>query len=165
MIHFKPFTFAKTEWIFITILAALILLSIGVATVPTVAHGYNNITNYWTDLAIRYGYIGAFFAAFVGSITIVIVFPYTIIVFFLASRGLDPFLLGIMMGLGATLGQMSGYLIGLWTSKTFQKNRPEEYDALERIVHYRPKFVQWLLFFFAVTPLPDDVLFIPLGML
>jgi len=119
----------------------------------------------WTDWAIRYGYFGAFISAFIGSITFVLVFPYTIIVFFLATQGLSPLWLGILMGTGAALGQMSGYLFGLLGARPFQRARPREYDALERIVHFRPKFVQWLLFFFAVTPLPDDVLFIPLGML
>lgn len=165
MIHFKPFKFGQAEIWFLGALVGLVLLSVGIMTVPTIADWYTQVTDTWTGIALRYGYLGAFVSAFIGSISFVIVFPYTIIVFFLAVRGLDPFALGILMGLGAALGQMSGYLIGLWGAHFVQSKRPETYDALGRIVNYRPGFVQWLVFFVAVLPLPDDVLLVPLGIL
>ncbi len=166
MIHFKPFRFGRAEWVTIAVLGALTLLVVGVSTIPVIADWYNRINSIWTDWAIAYGYLGAFLAALVGNLTIIIIFPYTIVTFFLATTGgLDPFLLGLLTGVGAFLGEMSGYVIGRWGSKKFQQAKPEEYDALERIVNYRPVFVQWLLFVFSLLPLPDDVLFIPLGML
>lgn len=162
---FTGFRFGKAE---ITILSAfvfLILLGIGVSTIPAVATWYGKVTVYWTELALRYGYWGAFFSALVGSLTLVIVFPYTIVVIFLAAQGLNPIYLGILMGLGATIGQMSGYIIGASGSRYVQRKKPETYDAISKIVTYRPLMTQWLLFVFAVTPLPDDVVFIPLGIL
>lgn len=166
MIHFKPFRFARAERVTIVIIVALTLLVVGVSTIPLIADWYNRINTLWTDWAIAYGYFGAFLAAMVGNLTIIFIFPYTIVTFFLATTGgLDPFLLGLLTGTGAFLGEMSGYVIGRWGSKKFQQAKPEEYDALERIVNYRPVFVQWLLFVFSLLPLPDDVLFIPLGML
>lgn len=165
MIHFKPFKFGKAEWTVLIFFIGLGLLALGIATVPLVATGYGRLTEAWTALALKYGYWGAFLSALVGSVTVVIVFPYTLVVFFLATQGLDPLRLGLLMGLGATIGQLSGYLIGLGGSRFFQRKKPETFDALERIVHARPWMIQWLLFLFAVTPLPDDLLFIPLGML
>ncbi len=165
MIHFKPFKFGRPEYIFLSVFLGLTILTIGAANIPAFANWYQHVNAVWSDWAITYGYWGAFLASFVGSITVVFIFPYTLIVFFLATQGLDLAWLGIMMGLGAAIGQMSGYLIGLWGAGAFQRSRPTEYDAMERIVAFRPKLVLWLLFVFAVTPLPDDVLFIPLGML
>lgn len=165
MIHFKPFRFGRTEYIFLSIFIGLTALTIAAANIPVIANWYQHMNVVWTNWALKYGYWGAFLASFIGSITVIFIFPYTLIVFFLATRGLDLALLGVLMGLGAAIGQMSGYLIGLWGAGPFQRSRPEEYDAMERIVAYRPKLVLWLLFVFAVTPLPDDVLFIPLGML
>lgn len=165
MIHFKPFKFGKAEWTILLVFLGLGLLALGIATVPLVATWYGRINETWTSLALRYGYWGAFWSAVVGSITIVIVFPYTLIIFFLATQGLNPVLLGLLMGLGATIGQMSGYLIGMTGSRFVQHRNPETYDALEKLVAARPALIQWLLFIFAITPLPDDVLFIPLGLL
>lgn len=166
MIHFKPFRFGRAEWVTVSALLFLTFLVVGVSTIPIIAESYNWLNELWTNWAIRYGYLGAFLAALVGNLTIIIVFPYTIVTFFLATTGgLDLFLLGVLTGVGAYLGELSGYIIGRWGSKRFQQAKPEEYEALERIVDYRPRFVQLLLFLFSILPLPDDVLFIPLGML
>lgn len=165
MIHFKPFRFGRAEWVTIAVLIALTILVVGISTIPQIADWYERINTTWTNWAIAYGYFGAFLSALIGNLTIIFVFPYTIITFFLATQGLDPILLGVLTGVGAFLGELSGYIIGRWGSKKFQAAKPEAYDALERIVDYRPKFVQWLLFLFSLLPLPDDVLFIPLGML
>lgn len=165
MIHFKPFRFGHAERITLAILIALTALVIGISTIPAIADWYNRLNGAWTDWAIRYGYLGAFLAALVGNVTIIIVFPYTIVTFFLATQGLDPFLLGVLTGVGAYLGELSGYILGRWGSRKFQEARPQTYQALEQIVKLRPGFVSWLLFLFSLLPLPDDVLFIPLGML
>ena len=165
IIHFKPFKFGRAEWGILAAFAVLGFLALGVATIPIVATGYGKLNATWTRIALHYGYWGAFFSAVIGSITIVVVFPYTLIVFFLATQGLSAFWLGVLMGVGATIGQMSGYFIGMAGTKFLKREKPETYDALEKIIHVRPWLVQWLLFFFAVTPLPDDLLFIPLGML
>lgn len=165
MIHFKPWRFGKAEIAVITVCAILVGIGLGVATVPWVATWYGRLTDAWTHLALQYGYWGAFWSAIIGSVTIVIVFPYTLIVFFLATQGLNPLWLGALMGLGATIGQMSGYLIGMTGSRFVQHRNPQTYKALEKIVAARPGMIEWLIFFFAITPLPDDMLFIPLGLL
>ncbi|GEM_PF-413352 len=166
MIHFKPFRFGRAERVTIGILVGLTVLVVGISTIPAIADWYNRLNKVWTDWAIAYGYFGGFLAALVGNLTVIIIFPYTIVTFFLATTGgLDPFVLGVLTGVGAFLGELSGYSIGRWGSKKFQQAKPEEYDALERIVNHRPIFVQWLLFLFSLLPLPDDILFIPLGML
>lgn len=123
------------------------------------------IFNAWTSWAEHFGYLGAFLTALIGNLTVVIVFPYTLLVFFLATTGLDPVILGVLTGVGALLGELSGYFIGRWGARAVQRRKPDEYDALRRIVEQRPKIVPVLLFVFSLTPMPDDVLFIPLGML
>lgn len=163
-IHFKPFRFGRAEIITIAALVGVLLLTLGIIAVPWIASGYAAMTRSWTHLALKYGLMGAFLSAFLGSVTPVIVFPYTIVIVFLATQGLNPWLLGLYMGLGAGMGQFSGYLIGLWSAH-YLEERKATHDALERLIHARPLYVQWILFVFAVTPLPDAALFIPLGML
>lgn len=165
MIHFKPFKFGKAEWGVIMIFLILVLLALGIMTVPFVATQYARLTSAWTEVAIRWGYLGAFLSALIGSMSVIIIFPYTIIIFFLATQGLDPFWLGAMMGVGAAIGQMSGWVIGTFGTGWFRRKKPETYDALENILHFRPWLITWLLVLFGMTPLPDDLLMIPLGML
>lgn len=164
-IHFKPFKFGRAELGFLSLFAGLIVLGLLITSVPFVATLYGHLTTSWTTSALRYGYIGAFGAALIGSTSATVFFPYTIIVFFLATQGLNPFWLGILMGLGAGIGQMVGYVIGRWGSHWFQHKKPETYDALERILHERPGMIMLLIVLFGSTPLPDDLLMIPLGML
>ncbi len=165
MIHFKPFKFGWAEIITVAALVLLVLLFMGIHYYPPIDAWYTGFTEQWTEIAVRYGYTGAFLSSLVGNLTVVIIFPYTIVVYLVATSGLDPFLLGLVTGTGAVLGELSGYLIGRWGAHKFQKAKPEAFDALKKIVNARPTYVTWLLFVFSVLPLPDDVLFVPLGFL
>lgn len=165
MIHFKPFKFGKAEVGILVLMIALFFLGIGIMTVPLLATQYGRLTHVWTEVAIRWGYAGAFIAALIGSTSATVFFPYTIIVFFLATQGLSPFWLGILMGTGAGVGQMAGYVLGTFGTRWLRTKKPETYDALEKILAYRPRVIMLLLIIFGSTPLPDDMLMIPLGML
>ncbi len=164
-LHFKPFRFGRIEYGIIALLLGLVVLGLMITSVPFVASWYAHLTESWTTIALRYGYLGAFGSALIGSTSATVFFPYTIIVFFLATQGLNPFWLGILMGLGAGIGQMAGYVVGRWGAHWFQKKKPETYDALERILHERPGTITLFIIVFGSTPLPDDLLMIPLGML
>ncbi|MFH0828999.1 MAG: VTT domain-containing protein [Candidatus Kerfeldbacteria bacterium] len=157
--------FGKPEWAVVSILAALAVSAALVATSETFAFWNQRLYEAWTVWAVHYGYFGAFIAALVGNLTVVIVLPYTIVTFFLASAGLNPVFLGVLTGIGAVIGELSGYCIGRFSSGSVERRRPVEYAALKRIVEHRPAVVPALLFTFSLLPFPDDVLFIPLGML
>lgn len=165
MIHFKPFTFGKAEMGIIVLFVVLLFLSLVITTIPIAATLFARLTSSWTTIAVRYGYLGAFGSALIGSTSATVFFPYTIIIFFLATQGLNPFWLGLLMGLGAGIGQMVGYLIGRWGSTWFHRKKPETYDALERITKERPGLITLLIMMVGSTPLPDDMILIPLGML
>ncbi len=165
MIHFKPFKFGKAEMAILGLFFLMLLLSVGISTVPYIAALHERLTETWTQAATRYGYAGAFGAALIGSTSATVFFPYTIIVIFLATQGLSPFWLGLLMGLGAGVGQMFGYMLGRWGSGWFHRKKPETYDAMERILAERPGLIFFFIIFFGSTPLPDDLILIPLGML
>lgn len=58
-----------------------------------------------------YGYLGAFVVSVLCCATIVVPVPGLIIVFTLGAA-LNPLLVGLVSGVGGTLGEMSGYLLG-----------------------------------------------------
>jgi membrane protein DedA with SNARE-associated domain len=113
------------------------------------------------DFALQFGYLGVFVISFVGSISVIFPIPYTIVIFFLGSI-LDPFFVAISGGLGAALGEFSGYALGYYGRAVINKERQRK---MGYIVKLFDKYGPAAIFLFALTPLPDDLLFIPLGVM
>lgn len=113
------------------------------------------------DFALQFGYLGVFLISFIGSVSIVFPVPYTLVIFFLGSI-LDPFFVAISGGLGAALGEFSGYAFGYYGRKVVSEERRRKMDYMLRIF---TKYGSITIFIFALTPLPDDLLFIPLGVM
>lgn len=113
------------------------------------------------DFALQFGYLGVFIISFVGSVSIIFPVPYTLVIFFLGSV-LDPFLVAISGGLGAALGEFSGYALGYYGRKVVNEERQKKMDYMLRIFG---RYGSVTIFIFALTPLPDDLLFIPLGVM
>jgi membrane protein YqaA with SNARE-associated domain len=94
--------------------------------------------------------------------SIVFPIPYTLIILGLGIAGWDPFLLTFFGGLGSATGEIIGYLLGFYGRRIISHDRQRRMDYLLKILG---KYTPVALFIFALTPLPDDLLFIPLGML
>jgi membrane protein YqaA with SNARE-associated domain len=58
-----------------------------------------------------YGYIGAFIISALSASTIIVPVPGLLIIFTLGAV-LNPLLLGVISGIGGTLGELTGYLLG-----------------------------------------------------
>jgi membrane protein YqaA with SNARE-associated domain len=144
----------------LSVVAGLILAMV---LFPSLGSALTSFSRSWESLAIRYGYIGAFVSSVVGNATVLIIFPYTAIIFVLAAFGLNPILLGVVTGLGSMVGELVSYIVARTGSNVFAKKRPASYEAVRSIVERRPRLIPTLLFIFAVLPLPDDLLLIPLG--
>ena len=113
------------------------------------------------QFALQFGYLGVFVISFIGSVSVVFPVPYTIVIFFLGSI-LDPFFVAISGGLGAALGEFSGYTLGYYGRKIVSKKRQRN---MEYMVKLFERYGPLAIFLFALTPLPDDLLFIPLGVM
>ncbi len=109
--------------------------------------------------AVRTGYIGVFFLSLIGSIVPFLPLPYLFLVVVLSAK-LDPLLLGLLAGLGGSLGKMSSYALGRFGYRLLGETRKKKMSALRRLIN---RFGAVGIFVFALTPLPDDVLYIPIG--
>jgi membrane protein YqaA with SNARE-associated domain len=113
------------------------------------------------DFAQDYGYLGIFIISFVGSVSVVFPVPYTVIIYFLGAV-LNPVLIAVSSGLGSAIGEFSGYLLGYYGREVVSEERRRKMEYMLKLFdHYGPSTI----FFFALTPLPDDLLFIPLGVM
>jgi len=109
-----------------------------------------------------FGYFGVFFVSLLGTASIIIPIPYTLFILWLGIAGFDPILLTIAGGLGSAFGELSGYLLGYYGRRIISSERQKKLSYLVQLIdRYGPVAV----FIFALTPLPDDLLFIPLGIL
>jgi membrane protein YqaA with SNARE-associated domain len=111
--------------------------------------------------ALQYGYLGVFIISFVGSVSIVFPIPYTIVIYLLGAV-LNPVFVGISGGLGSALGEFSGYALGYYGRAVVSEERRRK---MEYMVKLFDRYGPAAIFFFALTPLPDDLLFIPLGVM
>ncbi|MHA1914110.1 MAG: VTT domain-containing protein [Promethearchaeota archaeon] len=86
---------------------------------------------------------------------------------------LGPFwleILGIALvgGLGSALGEFTGYAIGFSAKKIIKEGNSSvlnNVDGFGKLILQNKKRAPVYIFLFALTPLPDDILFLPLGMM
>jgi membrane protein YqaA with SNARE-associated domain len=113
-------------------------------------------------MAVQFGFFGVFFISLVGTMAIIVPIPYTLAIFLLGKAGWDPLFLMIAGGSGSAIGELVGYLLGYYGRRLISQERQRKMDYLLRLFgNYTPVAI----FLFALTPLPDDLLFIPLGLL
>lgn len=113
------------------------------------------------QFAFQFGYLGVFIISFIGSVSVIFPVPYTLAIFVLGSV-LDPFFVAVSGGLGAALGEFSGYTLGYYGRKIVNKERRRKMDFMAKLFG---RYGSITIFLFALTPLPDDLLFIPLGIM
>lgn len=157
--------FGGPERFLVVGLGLIVVLGVVVLLQPELVAALNRRLEGAQSLAVQYGLIGVFLAMLIGNLTIVIVLPATIVPFVVAAAGASIFWVGVASGSGAFLGEFSGYLLG-WAGSRLVANRyPEAHAMLKEIAARRPRAIPVLLFLFSLLPLPDDVLFIPLGLI
>jgi len=140
-------------------------------------------SNYYWALLISLG------ICFLGSASIGFPIPFPFVIFSLSNSILFRYstsgltltqtlvsggfwfeIIGITLvgGLGSALGELTGYAVGYGTKKIAEERRSEllnNVDGFGKLVLENQKRTPLYIFLFALTPLPDDILFIPLGMI
>lgn len=121
------------------------------------------IAEWMLQLAQSYGYFGIFLISLIGALSIFFPLPYTVVIFWLGATGsFNPFLIAIAAGAGSAVGELSGYALGFYGRRVVSKERRRKMEFMVKVFD---RFGPITIFLFALTPLPDDILFIPLGML
>lgn len=119
-------------------------------------------------LVISLGYLGVFLASLIGSATVFLPLPSFLIVS-AAGIKLNPVLVGTVAGVGSAIGELVGYAIGLGLlyghRKISGKKRSKEQGKYLKLVRgwFRKKRGIAIIFIFAATPLPDDIVGIVCG--
>jgi membrane protein YqaA with SNARE-associated domain len=120
---------------------AAVLVSIGITA------GIILMRDHIRDFAV-YGYPGIFLITLIGNATLILPAP-TYAIVFAVGGVLDPFVVGVVAGLGAALGEMTGYLAGIG-GRSVIENRAI-YNQFE---HWTRKAGWLVIFLLAALPNP-----------
>ena len=112
-------------------------------------------------LLMSYGYVGSFTISFLGNLLVFVPLPYLLLIFWMGSF-LNPLLLGVVGGFGATIAKTVIYMIGAAGRKFLSSERRNKLDYAKPLLG---KYGALAIFFFALSPLPDDILYVPMGIM
>ncbi|MEM2506875.1 MAG: VTT domain-containing protein [Nitrososphaeria archaeon] len=120
----------------------------------------NGILQMLTELIKVYGYIGIFVVSLISNSIPYVSLPYLALIVFMA-----PFLGSTIIAvLASALGATIGKVIILFLGRSFRAILSEK--TKENLECFNELFKKWsfvAVFLFAALPLPDDVIYIPLG--
>lgn len=120
-----------------------------------------NLFDWMERFVADYGYFGAFLISIFGNFTVFFPIPYAITIYAFGSV-LNPLILGLTCGLGSTIGEFSAYMVG-WGGRAILEERYG--GRLESAKLLVEEYGMLAIFLFALLPLPDDLILIPLGVL
>ncbi len=108
------------------------------------------------------GYIGLFSISFIGSVIPFIPIPFFL---FLTVMSIDPAfeptLLALVTAIGATSGKLVIFYASYYGRNVLSKESKHKMLPLQRVV---ARYGWFAAFIAAVTPVPDDIVYIPLGL-
>ena len=183
----------KFTIVFITFFLIVLLYLFLFIFVPSIQMAIVQTRHIFSSLTQGSNYIWAllisFFICFLGTASIGFPIPFPIVLFSLSNSIIGRFLdmgfqinqilqfstfwleilsLTIAGGLGSALGEFTGYIIG-YSAKNISKKKNSDIinnmDGFGKLILENKKRTPLYIFIFALTPLPDDILFLPLGMI
>ncbi len=115
------------------------------------------------NLIINYSYLGIFLVSLITSATLFIPFPSQILLMILSLK-LNPFLLSLSAALGSSFGELTSYILSYGSLKVIEKKKESIEKYINKIKMLGRKSTFALIFLFALTPLPDDIIGIYCGL-
>ena len=115
----------------------------------------------WSNaIVLSMGYIGVFLVSFIGSASIIFPIPSFALIFALGAI-MNPWIVGIVAGIGSALGELTGYLLGKGGGKIIEKKYKKHIEKYRK--WFRKDRMFLIIALFAATPLPDDIVGIVCG--
>jgi membrane protein YqaA with SNARE-associated domain len=135
----QPAVTKKRHWL---VSVAAVLAAIGISV------GIVLLRDHIREFAI-YGYPGVFLISLIGNATLLLPAPSYAVVFAVGGA-LDPVAVGIVAGLGAALGELTGYLAGVGGRVVVEERAL--YHRLEKRMHSKGGVL--VIFLLALVPNP-----------
>jgi membrane protein DedA with SNARE-associated domain len=109
-----------------------------------------------------FGYLGVFTASFIGSIIVFVPVPYfPILVAAALNKQLDPNLISLSSALGVLLAKMIIFYASYYGRRVLSDKTKRRMLPLQRVLR---RYGGLGAFIASLTPIPDDLVYIPLGL-
>ena len=161
--------FKIVDFIFLVLIIIITIISIDLLLNPSHREAIENISKYKPFQNLGFGLLITFWVCVIGNL-LPVPTPYTFVVCFSAQPFLQmnilvPLLVGFIASLGCLVGEMGGYFIGRGASEIISEERKENLNRYQQYLVNQPKIAPFLIFLFGLTPLNDDMITIPLGLI
>ena len=159
----------RIDIIFIISLLIITLVSIDFIINESHREIIENISNYPLFHDLLLGLIITFIVCLIGNL-LPIPTPYTFVVCYSSSPFFQinpfiPILVAFIASLGCMVGEIGGYAVGRGASVLISEERSQNLKKYQIFLIEHPKTAPFLIFIFGLTPLNDDFITIPLGII
>jgi len=122
-----------------------------------------NLEKWLIQIVVEHGYLGAFIVSVLGNLIPFIPIPYLVAIFYMAAYlPVEPVILGIISGIGGTIGKVIVYIFSFGSGKLIGEEKEYRIARLRQLLD---KYGALAVFVFTITPSPDDIVIIPLGLI
>jgi membrane protein YqaA with SNARE-associated domain len=159
----------KIDYVFILLIAIISIVSIDFLINKSHRVLIENVSKFPPFQNLYSGLLITFFVCLIGNL-LPFPTPYTFVVCysslpFLSLNPLIPLLVGFIASLGCLIGEMGGYLTGRAASTMISEKSLVKLSRYQKILINHPKLAPSLVFIAALTPINDDMITVPLGIL
>lgn len=108
------------------------------------------------------GYLGLFIISLIANVIPFIPIPYLVFLVIMSiNSSFDPHLLAFISAIGASIGKLIIFLASYYGRNLLSDNKKRNLKPLEKVVS---RYGWIAVFIAATTPIPDDLVYIPLGL-
>jgi membrane protein DedA with SNARE-associated domain len=127
-----------------------------------VTMGITDILNNLFVFASTLGYIGLFAISFIASIIVFVPIPFfPILALMSIDKDFDPHLLAFSSAIGATLAKTIIFYSSFYGRRFIGRESKVKMKPLQRLLK---RYGWYASFIAAATPIPDDIVYVPLGL-
>lgn len=134
-------------------------------------NGISNISAWWREFgtnSTNYLLI-AFLISIIGNSSVMIIIPYVFVIYYLSIDNPSEWVwIALLSGVGAALGEIISYYIGrlIGSAKSVRESEVgEKFHRMRLQFERNPRVVPLIVFLFAASPLPDDMILVPMGLM
>jgi len=159
----------KIDLVFILLISIISIISLDFLVNESHREIIENISKFPPFQNIWSGLLITFLVCLIGNL-LPIPTPYTFVVCysvlpFLSLNLLIPLLVGFIASLGCLIGELGGYGVGRAASTIISNENIEKLSRYQNFLIEHPNFAPFMIFLAALTPINDDFITVPLGLL